>query len=222
MRRIGLLVLLATVLPGCAAPVPSPTASPVPSPSPSQLSTERGTIVIACEVPVVPGHCLQPLAWAIGQLPTARAEVATVAIRIINPCPDASPCMGLPHRYDWWAAITLRDGTGIGMWVVNLLGVDRLQSVGTDATPPPSAEPATGAFQLSCGDIQDVTCAGAAAGSTSIGPNKPPHSIEVKRGPASDHYLVTLNFEDGTQVTAEVAPDLISEIGWSAIGSPAP
>lgn len=177
--------------------------------------------MVACEAPIVPGHCLQPVAWAIQHIPPEYAPVASVAIMTINLCPDASPCVGPPHRGERWVAFTLRDGSRVGMWVVEMMGIAHVESVAADATPPPSAEPATGEFPLTCGDIPDATCAGAAGGATDVGPNKPLQSVRVQPG-TSQHFLVTLSFDDGTHVTADVAPDSTRDIGWSAVGSPAP
>lgn len=211
VARVGALLLLASLAAGCASSVPNPTSR----------STEPGTIMIACEAPVVPGHCLQPVAWAIEQLPTGHAPVASVAIQNINLCPSATPCVGPPHRGEWWAAFTLRDGTHLGMWVVEMMGIARVQSVGVDASAPPSAEPATGEFPLICADIPDATCAGAAGGATDVGPNKPPQTVRVEAG-GSERFRVTLTFDDGTHATAEVAPDRTRDIGWSALRSAAP
>jgi hypothetical protein len=207
VARIGALLLLSSLAAGCAGPAPTPRDS-------NTASLEPGTIMIACETPIVPGHCLQPVAWAIQQLPARHVPVASVAIQTINPCPDASPCVGPPHRAEWWAAFTLRDGRQLGMWVVEMMGINNVESVGVDATPPPSAEPATGEFAITCGDIPDATCAGAAGAAPAAGPNKPLRSVRVERD-SSGHLLVTLTFDDGTTVTTSVARDSHSLIGWS-------
>jgi hypothetical protein len=200
----------------------SPSPAAVGSATPTQASAELGVLRITCQAPVVPGWCLQPLAWAIEHLPTGHAGVASVTIMPINLCPTASPCYGPPHRDESWVAFTLRDASSLGMWVVEMFGIPHVQSIEAGGTPPPSAEPVTGAFTLQCGDIPDDTCAGAAGGATEVVPNKPPQAVLVQRG-ESDRYLVTVTYQDGTHVTTAVAPDTTRYgMGWSAVSSAAP
>jgi hypothetical protein len=202
---------------------PTPSLSPPPSGTDSGvgLSTRAGAIHVACEVPIVPGWCLQPVAWAIAQLPAGHAPAAAVSIRAINLCPDATPCIGPPHRGEWWSDITLRDGSNLGLWVVEMMGMRSVQSLRAEATPPPSAEPATGEFFITCGDIPDTTCAGAAAGATDVIPNRPVQSVLVQAA-AHDRFEVSVTFADGTQATASVAPDATRDTGWSAVATPVP
>ncbi len=107
------------------------------------------------------------------------------------------------------------------MWVVEIMGMRSVESLRGGATPPPSAEPATGEFFITCGDIPDATCAGAAGGATDVIPNRPIRGVVVK-AIGSDHYLVSVTFDNGAQATADVAPDATRDIGWSAVDSPAP
>jgi hypothetical protein len=175
---------------------------------------------VACEVPIVPGWCLQPVAWAIRQLPAGHAPVAALTIRTINLCPDASPCVTL-HRGEWWSDMTLRDGRTLGLWVVEVMGMRTVQSLGADATPPPSAEPAPGQFFIKCGDIPDAACAGAAVGATDVIPNSPVAGVVVRTA-GRDRFEVAVSFADGTEATATVAPDATRDTGWSAVRSPGP
>jgi hypothetical protein len=228
MTRVAALILLATLVAGCASPGPTrtaPSTSPVPaSPSPApatELSTKDGEIHVACQTPIVPGHCLQPVAWAIRQLPAGHAPVAALTIRTVNLCPDASTCIGPPHRGEWWSDITLRDGSSLGLWVVVMLGMSSVQSLRAGATPPPSAEPAPGEFFITCGDVPDTACAGAAAGATDAIPNSPVAGVVV-RAAARDRYEVAVTFVDGTEATATVAPDPTRDVGWSAVRSAEP
>lgn len=133
-RSVGLLVagLLVTA---CSVTSPTP---PAPSWSTMQPSAAPWTILLTSETPVVPGWCLQPVAWAIEHLPTGHVPVASVTIMPINLCPSASPCVGPPHRGELWAAFTMRDGSRLGMWVVNMMGIAHVQSAEADGTPPPS------------------------------------------------------------------------------------
>ena len=175
-------------------------------------------MVLTCQAPVVPGHCLQPVAWAVAHLPAGLPPVAAVSIMDIDLCPNATPCIGPPHYGEWWAAFTLRDGTQLGMWVSNFMGEDELKSADLGATPPPSAEPVSGSFTLVCGSVPDTTCTGAAGGSTDLSPNEPPQTVRVQQMAAvKNHYLVSLTFGDGTSTTVEVAPDDQRYIGWSSV-----
>jgi hypothetical protein len=135
----------------------------------------------------------------------------------INLCPNASPCIGPPHEGQWYASFALRDGTNLGMWVDNFMGVDSLKSVSIGATPPPSAEPSLGAFVLLCGVVSDATCTGAAGGSTSLSPNKPPMKISVAPIGSKGHQVVTLTFEDSTTASVEVAPAQNENSGWASV-----
>jgi hypothetical protein len=173
---------------------------------------------LTCDVPVVPGHCLQPVAWAVAHVPSGLARVASVTITYIDPCASARPCPFRPHYYEWWAAFTLWDGTDLGMWVSNTFGRDEIISADVGATPPPGAQPVFGSFTLMCGTVPDVTCTGAAGGSTGLSPNKPPRTVSVgSLAGSKDHYLVTLTFADGTAAIVEVAPDKQQVSGWSSV-----
>lgn len=79
----------------------------------------------------------------------------------------------------------------------------------------------TGGFTLTCGDIPDATCAGAAGGATDVVPNKPPQTVHVQPG-EFDGFLVTVTYGDGTHATANVAPDSTRDIGWSSVSSAVP
>lgn len=160
----------------------TPTAHPT-APSPTVPIDIVGPITLHCAARVVPGHCLQPVAWAIAHLPPGLASVASVTIMDIDLCPPAtpgaSPCFPL-HYSEWWASFTLSDGSAVGTWVANSFGLDEVKSVAIGATPPPSAQPVSGTFWLVCGSIPDQVCTGAAGGSTDLSPNKPPQTVRVE------------------------------------------
>ncbi|MEO8698070.1 MAG: hypothetical protein ABI658_31520 [Acidimicrobiales bacterium] len=187
----------------------------------SPPATALGRVTVTCDAPVVPGHCLQPLAWAVAHLPSGLAPVTSVSIMEINLCPSASPCVGQPHYYEWWAAFTLRDRAQLGMWVSNAFGTNTLKSADLGATPPPGAEPVSGSFTLNCGVGDDATCTGAAAASTDNSPNRPPDVVDVEQASGSpEHYLVNITFVDGTSTSVEVAPDPSADNGWSTVVLP--
>src|SRR5262249_26880828 len=109
------VALLFLIVAAPRAFLPSASGSPSPaSPAPTASGVLPDVpIRLTCEAPVVPGHCLGTVAWAVQHLPAGLAPVAAVAIMYLNLCPDTLPrasCIYPPHHDEWWAEFTLRDG----------------------------------------------------------------------------------------------------------------
>ncbi len=245
MPRASWLALagLALILSACASPLATPTSSPpsklptfpAPSPAPSPLPTAvPGQIAVACDDPL-PGHCLGLVAYSVRQLPAGVGRLSAVTATSINLCPTASPCIGPPHRGEDWVTFSFGDGSApLEEWIVDMMGIRSVQSIGPNITPPPSAGPATAFFPLICeGSLSDADCTGAASGATPT--LKLPRRVTVTpppaRAPCPPGALCTLVFEitkvvfafgDGSALTVSVVRDGSQPTGWSPLPTQAP